>query len=75
MRDLLQGDAITVGRGTSYLDGIGMATHSLVIAFLVEAFLGAADTFGGGFLHQAFLLVLVTGAFLGALVTSVGVGF
>ena len=45
-----------------------------MLAFLVGVFLGAADTLGAGFLHLAFFLVHVTGAFLGASVTSVGVG-
>jgi hypothetical protein len=67
------GDGLIEG-GTSCLGGAGLATHSLVLAFVVGAFLGAADTFGAGFLLLAFLLVLFTGAFLGAAVTSVGVG-
>ena len=50
-----------------------MIQRSLVLAFLVGVFLGAADTFGAGFLLLA-LLALVTGAFLGASVISVGVG-
>ena len=54
-----KGDGLTVGGGTSCSDGVGLATHCLVLAFcLVEAFLGAADTFGAGFVLMAFLLVL-----------------
>jgi hypothetical protein len=69
-------DGLTVGRGTSYLDGIGLATQSVVLAFLVEAFLAAAVTSDTGVLHLvAFLLVLANGAFLEASVISVGVGF
>jgi hypothetical protein len=45
-----------------------------MLAFVVGAFLGAADTFGAGFLLLPILLVLLNGAFLGAEVTSVGVG-
>ena len=60
-----KGDALTVGEGTSCLGGVGFATHCLVLAFL-----GAADTFGASFLLLAFLLILVTGAYLGASVTS-----
>jgi hypothetical protein len=41
---------------------------------VVGAFLGAADTFGAGFLLLAFLLVVVSGAFLGTSMTFVGVG-
>jgi hypothetical protein len=68
------GDGLTVGGGTSCLDGAYFATHYLVLAFVVGAFLGAADTFGAGFLVLAFLLVLVTGTFIGVSVTSVGLG-
>jgi hypothetical protein len=46
----------------------------LVLAFVVGVFLGAADTFGGGSLFLASLLVFFTGAFLGAAVVYIGVG-
>ena len=71
--EISTGDGLTVGGGTSCLVGAGLAAHSLVLAFLVGAFLGAADTFGAGFLVLAFLLARITGAFLGASVISVGV--
>jgi hypothetical protein len=72
--EISTGDGLAVGGSTSCLGGVGLATHCLVLAFVVEAFLGAAETFGAGFLLLAFLLVLFTAAFLGAAVTSVGVG-
>jgi hypothetical protein len=71
--EISTGDGLTLGGGTSCLGGAGLATHCLVLGFLVGNFLGAADTFGAGFWVLDFLLMLVTGAFLGASVTSVGV--
>jgi hypothetical protein len=68
------GDELAVGGSISSLGGVGLSTHWLVLAFVVGAFLGAADTFGAGFLLLAFLLVFVSGAFLGASMTFVGVG-
>jgi hypothetical protein len=68
------GDELAVGGSTSCLGGVDLATHCLVLVFVVGAFLGAADTFGAGFMLLAFLLVLVTGAFLGASMTFIGVG-
>jgi hypothetical protein len=68
------GDGLAVGGGTSCLGGVGLPTHCLVLAFVVGAFSGAADTFGAGFLLLAFFLFLVSGAFLGASITFVGVG-
>jgi hypothetical protein len=47
------------GRG-----GFGYALNCA--GLFIGAFLGDANTFGAGFLLLAFLLVLVTGAFLGA---------
>jgi hypothetical protein len=41
----------------------------LVLAFFALAFLGVADTFGAVFFLLAFLLVLVTRAFLGVSAT------
>ena len=67
--EISKGDGFAAGDGTSCWGEVGLATHCVVLAFL-----GAADTFGAGFLLLAFLLVHVTGAFLGASVTSVGVG-
>jgi hypothetical protein len=57
------------------LGGVNLATQCLVLDFVIGAFLGAAETFGAGFLLLAFLLVLFTAVFLGAAVTSVGVSF
>jgi hypothetical protein len=70
-----KGDGFAVGGDTSCLDRVGVATQYLVMAFLVGASLGAAGTFGAGFIFLALRLVFVAGAFLGASVTSVGVGF
>jgi hypothetical protein len=69
-----KGEGLAVGGDTICLGGMGVVMHSLVLAFLVGGFLGAAETFGAGFLLLVFLLVLFTAAFLGASVISVGVG-
>jgi hypothetical protein len=68
------GDGFAVGGSTNCLGGVGLATHYLVLAFVIGAFLGAAETFGAGFLLLAFLLVLFTAAFLGASMTFIGEG-
>jgi hypothetical protein len=38
------GDGLAMGRSISWLCGVGLATHWLVLAFVGEAFLGSADT-------------------------------
>jgi hypothetical protein len=55
--EISTGDGLT-GFGTSSLWGCGLATYSLVLAFVVGAFLGDAGPCGAGFLLLAFLLVI-----------------
>jgi hypothetical protein len=73
--DLLHWRRVNSGWMHQLFGGAVLATHSLVLVFVVGAFLGAADTFGAGSLFLAFLLIFFTGAFLGAAVISVGVDF
>jgi hypothetical protein len=68
------GDGLDVGGSTNSLGGVGLATHCLVLAFVIGYLLGTAETFGAGFLLMVFLLVLFTAAFLGASMTLIGVG-
>ena len=70
-----RGDGFAAGDGTRCWEEVVLAKHFVVLAFLVGAFLEAVNTFGAGYLLLAFLLVLVTGAFLGASVISVGGGW